>query len=77
VLEEDPKDVLHSAEEETALLGSGELQNTGLTTSDGVGVVDLPGSRSFLETNIDEFLALGWEEYPGVMDPGDIFGSDE
>ena len=75
MLEKDPNDVSDSAGEETALLGSGELENTGLTTSNGVEVADLPGFPQ--EINIDEFLAPGWEEEPGVMDPEDIFGPDE
>jgi hypothetical protein len=70
-LEKDPNDVSDSAGEETALLSSNELENTGLTISNGVEVADLPGfPQSFQEINIDELLA-------SVMDPGDIFGSDE
>jgi hypothetical protein len=77
-LEKDPNDVSDSAGEETALLGFSELENTGLTTSNGVEVADLSGfSQSFQEINMDEFLTSGWEEHPGVMNPGDIFGSDE
>jgi hypothetical protein len=77
MLEKGPNDVSDSAGEETALLGSGELENTGLTTSSGVEVDLLPGfPQPFQEINIDELLASGWEEDPGVMDPGDIFGSD-
>jgi hypothetical protein len=70
-LEKDPNDVSDSAGEETALLRSSELENTGLTTSNEAEVADLSGF------NMDEFLASGWEERPGVINPGDIFGSDE
>ena len=77
MLEKDPNDVSDSAREETAPLSSDELENTGLTISNGVEVADLPGFQSFQEINIDEFLASGWEEDPRVMDPRDIFGSNE
>jgi hypothetical protein len=60
MLEKDPNDASDSAGEETALLGSGELENIGLTTSDGVEVADLPGfPQPFEEVNIDEFLVSG------------------
>jgi hypothetical protein len=78
MLEKDPNDVSDSAGEETALLSSEELENTGLTISNGVEAPDLPGfPQSFQEINIDEFLASGWEKDLGAMDPGDIFGSNE
>ena len=74
MLENDLNDVSDSAGEETALLGSGELENTGLTTNNGVEVADLPGfPQPFQESNIDESLASGWEELPGVMDPRGYF----
>jgi hypothetical protein len=75
MLEKDPNDASDSTGEETALLSSGGLENTGLTTSNGVEVADLPGFTQ--EMNIDEYLISGWEEGPGVTDPGDIFGPDE
>jgi hypothetical protein len=42
MLEKDPNDVPDSAGEKTALLSSGELENAGLTTSNGVEVANLP-----------------------------------
>jgi hypothetical protein len=78
MLEKDPNDVSDSAGEETALLSSDELENTGLTISNGAEVANLPDfPQSFQDINIDEFLASEWEKDPGVMDPGDIFGADE
>jgi len=60
MLEKDPNNVSDSAEEETALLGSGELENTGLTISNKMEVADLPGfPQSFQEINIDNFLVSG------------------
>ena len=78
MLEKDPNDVSDSAGEETALLGSGELENIDLATSNGVEVADLPGfPQSFREINMGELLALGWGEEAGVMDPRNIFRLDE